>query len=269
MLFPRIIQRFRRPAVTTASQSAMIAAGWEDYAKKWNPSEFRVLPGSRVEHLGDEWTAEDATEGNVTTYGLAPDVVANFSDYLKRNLLDPYLPVHANEGLEIGPGGGRLTELLIGRTKLLHLADPSETMLKHVMRRFRHARNLSCHHTDSMTLPPLEEGSLDFIIAFDVFVHFEPRLIYWYLRQAERLLKIGGVGVIHYANMLTPLGWRQFELDLSSNLQQRTGYAAFGVMCPEMMSRFLEGLGLQPIVSDAEIIPRDAVAVFRKGTDAR
>jgi hypothetical protein len=114
-----------------------------------------------------------------------------------------------------------------------------------------------------MTLPALRPGSLDYVTAFDVFVHFEARLIYWYLRQMTNLLKPGGTGIIHYANVLTPIGWHEFEIRLESNLQKRH-FAAFGVMCPQLMARFLETLKLEIISSDIGVIPRDAIAVFRK-----
>jgi SAM-dependent methyltransferase len=114
-----------------------------------------------------------------------------------------------------------------------------------------------------MSLPALPKGTLDYVVAFDVFVHFEPRLVYWYLRQIRDLLKPGGIGVIHYANALTPIGWRQFMADLDENVKRRIHFAAFGVMCPQLMEQFLRVLGLEIVSIDTQIIPRDAVAVFR------
>src|SRR5215510_13078948 len=113
----------------------MIARGWDNYARAWEPSKLPVLPGHPVEHLGDEWAAEDSAAGG-TTYGLDEDAVPRFSKLLKEQVLDPYLPPHASEGLEIGPGGGRLTALLLSRTEILHAADPSGAMLKRLKARF-------------------------------------------------------------------------------------------------------------------------------------
>jgi ubiquinone/menaquinone biosynthesis C-methylase UbiE len=76
-------------------------------------------------------------------------------------------------------------------------------MLDLLRSRFENESHLSYYRTDGMTLPPLAEASLHFVISFDVFVHFEPRLIYWYLRQISRLLKPGGICVIHYGSALT------------------------------------------------------------------
>jgi SAM-dependent methyltransferase len=241
----------------------MIAQGWDAYARRWKADRFPVLPGSRVEHLGDEWTAED-TSGGGTTYGLDEMTIKNFSQCLNAQVLDRYLPACSKEGLEIGPGGGRLTSLLLPRTAVLHAADPSEEMLARLTERFKDTSSLRTHLTDGMTLPPLAEGSLDFVASFDVFVHFEPRLVYWYLRQIASLLKAGGIGLIHYASVISAIGWRQFEADLEGNVKQRTSFCAFGTMCPQLMERFLKALDLQVISSDVGFIPRDAIAVFRK-----
>src|SRR5262249_49311142 len=128
---------------------------------------------------------------------------------------------------------------------------------------------LQVHKIDGSTLPPLHSASLDFVFAFDVFVHFEPRLVYWYLRQAVPLLKDGGVGIIHYSNALTAIGWRHFLRDLEINVQGRRHFAAFGVMCPALMERFLASLEVEVITLDVGLIPRDAVTVFRRRLAAR
>ncbi len=259
--FQRLANLGARP--TPPSEPHIIAQGWDRYAEEWEPEKFPVLPGHRIAHLGDEWTGEDPQRAGAN-YGLDEATLADFDRYLKANLLDPYLPPYADAGLEIGPGGGRLTALLIPRTATLHLAEPSKAMLRHLRRRFGDAPSLRYYLTDGMALPPLPLASLDYAIALDVFVHFEPRLVYWYLRQIAPLLKPGGTGVIHYANILTPIGWRQFEAELPYNVRHRAHFAAFGAMCPQLMARFLEALNLHVVSADTSAIPRDAVAVFRK-----
>jgi SAM-dependent methyltransferase len=253
-----------RPASSVAqSEPDLIAEGWNDYAKNWSAGRFPVLPGHEVRHLGDEWTAEDS-EG--TTYGLDPAVVHRFGEHITTTLLDPHLPPEVAQGLEIGPGGGRLTALLVPRTRILHVAETSETMLDLLRARFRDESRVRYHLVEGMALPRLEPRSLDYVFSFDVFVHFEPRLVYWYLRQIAPLLADGGVGIIHYANVLTTIGWQQFETDLEENLGQRRNFAAFGVMCPALMRKFIHGVGLEVVCADTGTVPRDAVTVFRRAT---
>ena len=253
------------PAITVnkISEAKMIVDGWDTYAREWKPDKFRVAADSSVQHLGDEWTAEDVSAGGTTTYGLSEDTIANFDAYLTENLLNPYLP-SGEEGLEIGPGGGRLTRLLLPRTKVLHLVDSSPAMFAHLRKRFTDVPNLRYHHTDGVKLPQLQPESIDYIIAFDVFVHFEPRLVFGYLEQFTHVLKPGGTAIIHYSNVMTPLGWKQFKIDIKINPLSRTHFATLGVMCPQLMERFLQCLQMDVVSSDLGIIPRDAVAVFRK-----
>jgi SAM-dependent methyltransferase len=240
----------------------VIAQGWDHYASAWQPDATPVLPGGVVEYLGDVWTSGDA-QGRGTEYGLTPDVLHAFGAYLEERLLDPYLPRPAHQGLEIGPGGGRLTKLLLPRTDVLHVLEASGAMLQHLRGRFDREPGLRYHLGDGMTLPALPPRSLDYVIAFDVFVHFEPRLVFWYLRQIVPLLKAGGTGIIHYANVLTPGGWRLFETDLAANVGGRRSFGSFGTMCPSLMVKFLEALSLEVVTPDAGLIPRDAVTVFR------
>lgn len=241
----------------------MIARGWDQYARNWDPTQFRILPEGNVRHLGDEWTSEDPGEG-ATNYGLPALSAHRFSALITEKLFDVHLPKVNDEGLEVGSGGGRITALLLPRTKLLHVAEPSVEMLQKLKARFSGTPSLRMHHTDGVTLPTLTPSSLDFVVSFDVFVHFEPRLIFWYLRQMRTLLRPGGVGVIHYSDVLSPIGWRQFELDLERNLKRRTYFASFGVMCTQLMEQFLKVLDYQVISANVGLIPRDAVTVFLK-----
>jgi SAM-dependent methyltransferase len=257
-------RRFRKDVCpdSDGGEPQLIAAGWDQYARAWDPASFKVLPGTEVEHLGDEWTAEDSSAGG-TAYGITPNEVIRFSTIVSTEVLDKYIPCPSHEGLEIGPGGGRFTALLLQRVKLLNVADPSAAMLGRLKKRFEGVEALRMYQTDGMTLPPLGLGTLDFVASFDVFVHFEPRLVFWYLRQIKRLLRPGGIGLIHYSNVMSSIGWQQFEMDLERNVKQRTYFASFGVMCPQLMEQFLKALELEVISLNVAIIPRDAIVVFR------
>jgi hypothetical protein len=148
-------------------ESQLHAAGWDRYAREWKPTRFQVLMGHSVRHLGDEWTAEPAGDG-LNSYGLSAALAADFAGYLRERLIDPYVCARARQGLEIGPGGGRVTTLLVPRTEILDVADASKTMLGHLRRRFAGVPSLRYHHTDGLTLPRLPQGSLDYVVAFDV-----------------------------------------------------------------------------------------------------
>ena len=44
-------------------------------------------------------------------------------------------------------------------------------------------------------------ASVDFAFTFDVFVHVEPEGIGAYLKEIERVLRPGGVAVVHYGDV--------------------------------------------------------------------
>ena len=270
-LIHRCIRRFvnktcKNYLYTSEPEPQMIASGWDYYASKWKPDVFQQSTDYGIQHIGDEWTVEVENSGQ-NAYGLdhAPSSI-NFDQYISEQLLIPYLPSNPAEGLEIGPGGGRLTALLLKTTRTLHVAEPSKSMIQHLKNRFGNLSALQYHQTDGKTLPALRPESLDYVVSFDVFVHFEPRLIYWYLSQIQKLLKPGGTGIIHYSNVLTMPGWQLFEQQLERNVDGRTEYGAFGVMCPQLMTKFLEVLKLEISSVDVGVVPRDGVAVFHKSS---
>ena len=248
------------PPESVGDDPARVARGWSDYAFSWTPETFRPLSREDVRYLGDEWSSEDTDATGGTTYGAPLGPGESFVDYLRKKLIDPFVPSPCGEALEIGPGGGRATAILLDRVDRLHLLD-SRPMFRHVRRRFGASEKLVFHEMDGRTLPHLPPASLDLVFSFDTFVHFEPRLVFAYLGQAARLLRPGGRGIIHYADVLTPAGWRQFEHDLRENPDSRRTFGAFGVMCPPLMRRFLEKLDLT-LVAEPDVIPRDAIAVF-------
>lgn len=252
----------KQGAPNIKSEIDIISTGWDKYAANWNDQKFDLLPDTQAVYLGDEWTLEDVSANGSTTYGLPLDEVKNFDKFLMEKLLQPYLGSKQKAGLEIGPGGGRLTNLLLNFTEELHAVDASENMLKHLKQRFNQQPNLRTYLSDGYNLPDLPR--IDYVISFDVFVHFEPRLIFWYLQQMKQILTSGGTGIIHYSNMTTDIGWKQFLYDVKPNLHYRSYFASFGVMCPAIMEKFLSALDLEIISSDLKILPRDAVAVFRK-----
>ena len=177
---------------------------WDEYARRWNADDKRsshnIPPSHRLDFLGDEWSGEGSRE-KATNYGLPPAVTVDFSSYIDNAVLSPYLPRgSALVGMEIGPGGGRFTRLLLDHSAVIHAVESSAEMGEHIHRRFPHERRLVLHHNDGMTLPDLEPESLDFGVAIDVCVHFEPRRVYHHFRQLARLLKVGGIGIIHHAN---------------------------------------------------------------------
>ncbi len=250
--------RRRIEFVLGVGESKRIASGWNDYANEWNPEQFEVFEGFQVKFLGDEWTGETSPRVSAT-YGLTPEDAQELLPRLYSRWLEPHIK---GQICEIGPGGGRLTEWLL-RLGPVIAVDASAQMLRHLRKRFSHEPRLSFLLGDGkhLALPP---ASVDAVVSFDVFVHFEPRLVYYYLRQLFQILRPGGVALIHYSNATSRLGIEEFVFALEDNLEFRQNYGAFGVMSPDLMEAFLHHLGFTIREHDLNFIPRDALVLFEK-----
>jgi SAM-dependent methyltransferase len=152
--------------------------------------------------FGEEWT------DNVRDHrGLDPE---EWKRRLVRDALEKYMPTNATI-LEIGPGGGRWTEYLLLRARKLVLADVAERCLDVCRERFADDRRLDYIAVDPQAqdfLPRarLADSAIDAIWSYDAFVHINPTDTEKYLREFRRVLKPGGVAVIHHVGR-TPNDW--------------------------------------------------------------
>jgi len=132
-------------------------------------------------------------------YGLEwgdPDLVEPLAFIRDRYLL-PY--VKANQcGVEIGPGGGRWTQYLLGFKKL-YVIDYYPELLGEVKRNFSRPNVIFIKNNGS-DFPGIEERSVDFLFSFGTFVHLEAYLIEEYLNNMRWILKPGANIVIHYSD---------------------------------------------------------------------
>lgn len=141
----------------------------------------------------------------------------NESDEWKRSLIDDvlcrWIP---SDGVvvEIGPGGGRWSEVLIQRSSRLILVDVSERPLALCRERFSGESNVEYVLSSGRDLPGVASGSVDAVWSFDVFVHVAPADQAGYLDQIARVLRPSGVAVIHHADgrnrglLPSRQGWR-------------------------------------------------------------
>ena len=110
--------------------------------------------------------------------------------------------------LEVGPGAGRWTETLHKVADRLILTDITPKCIELCKERFADVGHIEYHVNDGATLPFLESGSLDAVFSFDVFVHIAPNETRSYLAEFARVLKPGGIGVIHHPDENVKGDWR-------------------------------------------------------------
>jgi ubiquinone/menaquinone biosynthesis C-methylase UbiE len=150
---------------------------------------------------GDEWAGFARSDG--VAY---PEWKASVLSHLVR----PY--VSTNETiLEIGCGHGRWSEELIGMCRKLYCVDLAASCLEYTRARLAGRAASGEAPTFIQTsgpLPQISDGSVDFVWSFDVFVHMDPPDIATYLEEFRRVLKPGGVALLHHADDNRWGGWR-------------------------------------------------------------
>lgn len=154
-----------------------------------------VWSGWDWSHRGEEWNDADEPE------------------QWKASLIEEVLMPHlegARAVLEIGPGGGRWSEVLQSGAERLVLVDVTNHTLELCRERLGTADNVEYVLTDGATLPGIESASIDFVWSFDVFVHIAPVDIDSYLGEIARVLRPACPAVIHHSGRveLGPPGWR-------------------------------------------------------------
>ena len=122
--------------------------------------------------------------------------------YLEAPINEIFAPrISITEGgatIEVGPGAGRWTEVLQARAKRLFLVDVSAKCLDLCRERFAASHHIEYHHVEEPQLGFAEDKSIDSIWSYDVFVHINPTDAKRYFEEFARVLRPGGVGVVHH-----------------------------------------------------------------------
>jgi ubiquinone/menaquinone biosynthesis C-methylase UbiE len=143
---------------------------------------------------GEEWTRDNAWKVQVISEFLVPNIPEGVTV------------------LEVGPGGGRWTEVLQQRVSQLYVADVAERAIELCRERFAGCTNIRFLLGDGRSFD-LPDCSIDAIWSYDVFVHINPQDARSYFREFRRILKPGGRAVVHHPGPPHPgmkerKGWR-------------------------------------------------------------
>lgn len=133
--------------------------------------------------------------------------------------------------LELACGAARHSSKCIDRIGQLYLADTSIDALAEAKQRFADRPNVTVLPPgDGMTIPLEGEAALTSLFSYDAMVHFELDCIASYLRETARLLRPGGLALLHHsiydANPGGEIddnpGWRNFmSQDLFNHFARR------------------------------------------------
>lgn len=180
------------------------ALGGAAHAGMHRIRERRGVPGLNSVALNRAiWDAWDWNAGG-EEWTPSPD----WKESCIRCVLDRHLP-RGGRLLEIGPGGGRWTEPLIGRSDDYIGLDVSAAAVEKCRERFIHEPRARFQLGSGQDLAGVEDRSVEAIWSFDVFVHINAATVARYLDEFARVLKPGGVAVIHHGGVGGNAGgWR-------------------------------------------------------------
>ena len=143
---------------------------------------------------------------------------------------------------EVGPGLGRWTAPVTDRVSKLYLVDYS----RHVCEYWKGKNDprFVVIHSGNTRMAQIPDGSVDFAMSWDVFVHMNLEQVYGFLQEFRRILRSGGVAVIDYLSIANPASVEWFKKDMAhaydgSEVQK----SIFGYHDPETIRRLSEDLG--------------------------
>lgn len=160
-----------------------------DWNRRWAVKFARFVPGGREgKHYGDRW-------GDPLVEPALRAVRARF--------VDPFVGPGV-VALEIGPGGGRWTQFLVGCDRV-YCVELNPEMFPALGRRFP-GRDLVFVETAGSDLSGVPADGVDFAFSYGTLVHLEADLVGGYLRALSRALRPGGTACLHVANTAKPEG---------------------------------------------------------------
>lgn len=206
---------------------------WDNYVRKFesNPE------NKKYKLLGNNWKGEET--------------------FIK--LLHKYSK-STNLALEIGCGGGRITEMASFLCGKIIATDISPEMIRKASQEVT-AKNIEWKTNDGFALDEYKSNSIDLVYSHDVFVHFSSMQTYPYLYHIKRILKPNGLGIISFYNYI-----KHFNLFKNESLR----FNKNKIFPPSMRHHFVTQQMLELMLNDLgyEIVEFDLtnflIVVFRK-----
>lgn len=179
----------------------------------------------------------------------------NYGGCLKsivEQLIEPYIHFDSVV-LEIGPGNGKWTQFLT-KAKEVICVDLRKDLEKVLRERFPNMNLKFFALENDIILDFLGDCQIDYIFAFDIFVHLGPESIQAYLAEFHRVLKFNGCGVIHYHDWKK---WKMFTGEIPP-------LSTFPENDITQMKSHMKNSGLTLITLDTKILSRDRILTFTK-----
>lgn len=231
----KVTRRLRRRTDRGRAVSGL-RSQWSAYPKNWKRHRHLNLD---FETLGEEWGGPEFADAVV--------------DDLVGSRLGPDMDV-----LEIGCGGGKFSQRIAPKVRSLIAADISPAMIEQTrgeLARRGIEANVTFKQLNGISFEGVESKSLDFVFSYDVQLHMQPQNVYSYMLDARRVLRPGGVFMLHQINLASKGGMGHFlsqfhedTWDYAFDSPARLGHIYF--MSRDQMSALADAAGLELEIVD-------------------
>jgi SAM-dependent methyltransferase len=162
---------------------------------------------------------------------------------LIRCVLQPNIPRDSSL-LEIGPGAGRWTVSLLERARTYLGVDISSSCIEHCRSRFASEAHAKFFVGSGRDLAEVATDSIDAIWSFDVFVHINAAEVAGYIEDFVRVLRPGGIAVVHHGAVGgSGGGWRS---DLTAAALEQM-LAQQGLKTRQVMDQWMDGAEIRKL----------------------
>ena len=223
-----------------------------EWNQRWAKGLRRFKRGDEDGHYGDHW-GDPMLSGWRYHWHRLRNGRTQPGDLSKvvRKYLSPFVTPESVV-LEIGPGGGRWTQFLIGSREVI-LVELNKQFFRYLRKRFRkQRRKLRFYQTSGYELNGIDAGSIDFVFSFGTFVHIDPEGIDEYLGEIHRVLKPRGNATLQYADRTKPY------------FTGRDNWDGFSDMNGPKMEAMLAARGFTVVQHDQDLLKHSNVVVFQR-----
>jgi ubiquinone/menaquinone biosynthesis C-methylase UbiE len=181
------------------------------FARLQNMKLASGLPGTSSLQMNREvWENWDWTAGGEE---WTPSL--EWKESIVRNVLRRWIPENRNI-LEIGPGAGRWTEILLPMSRHFWGVDISERCIAICRERFSFSSEAEFYVSGGSDLAGVPDASIDALWSYDVFVHINQREFDAYVSDFLRVMRPGAIGVIQHGKSGGKHGGWRSDLSVES-----------------------------------------------------
>lgn len=155
--------------------------------------------------------------------------------------------------VELACGRGRHVPNYIDQAETIVLVDILEKNIAFCENRFQGDEKIKYYINSGHDLEKIKDDSITAIFSYDAMVHFESIDVYYYLKEAFRILKHGGMALFHHSNndkdyrttfLSGECGRNYMSMSLFAHFANRAGFSVVNQVEYPWNERVTDGITL-------------------------